>query len=185
MSAIQVTTPLTDEAVRALKVGDQVSLSGVIYGARDAAHKRMIATLDAGGDLPVPLDGQVIYYVGPAPARPGEVIGSAGPTTSSRMDSFTPALLARGLKGIIGKGSRNETVRESLKRYNAVYLVAVGGAAALIAEHIKQVEVIAYEDLGTEAIHRMVVEDFPLVVANDAHGGDLYEQGKQAWRRSQ
>ncbi len=185
MSVIQVTTPLTDEVVRALKVGDQVALSGVVYGARDAAHKRMIATLDVGGDLPVPLEGQVIYYVGPAPARPGDVIGSAGPTTSSRMDSFTPALLARGLKGIIGKGSRSEAVKELLKRYNALYLVAVGGAAALIAARIKQVDVVAYEDLGTEAIHRMVVEDFPLVVANDAHGGDLYEQGKQAWRRGE
>lgn len=182
MSAIQITTPLTDEAVRALKVGDQVVLSGVIYGARDAAHKRMVATLEAGGELPIPLEGQVIYYVGPAPARPGEVVGSAGPTTSSRMDSYTPTLLARGLKGIIGKGSRNEAVRESLKRHNVVYLVAVGGAAALIAACIKQVELIAYEDLGTEAIHRMIVEAFPLVVANDAHGNDLYEQGKAAWR---
>ena len=125
----------------------------------------------------------MIYYVGPAPARPGDVIGSAGPTTASRMDSFTPALLARGLKGIIGKGSRNQAVREALQRHNAVYLVAVGGAAALIAARIKQVGVVAYQDLGTEAIHRMVVEDFLLVVANDAHGGDLYEQGKLAWRR--
>ncbi len=182
MTTVHITTPLTDAVVRALKVGDQVTLSGVIYGARDAAHKRMAAALEAGGELPIPLAGQIIYYVGPAPARPGDVIGPAGPTTASRMDPYTPLLLAHGLKGMIGKGSRDESVREALKRHNAVYLATVGGAAALIAGCIQQVEVVAYGDLGAEAIHRVVVEGFPLVVANDAHGGDLYRQGKAAWQ---
>lgn len=179
----RLTTPLGDDTLRALKVGERVLLSGVVYTARDAAHKRMVEMLDAGGELPIPLAGQVIYYVGPSPARPGEVIGSAGPTTSTRMDSFTPRLLAGGLKGMIGKGSRSQAVREAMVKHRAVYFVAVGGAAALIAACVKQAELIAYEDLGTEAIYRLTVEDFPVVVANDAHGGDLYEQGKAAYRR--
>ena len=179
----RIQTPLTDELVRSLRVGERVLLSGVVYTARDAAHKRLSEALAAGRALPIPLAGQVIYYVGPSPARPGEVIGSAGPTTSTRMDSFAPLLVARGLKGMIGKGSRSAEVRRALVEHGAVYFVAVGGAAALIAARIKQSELIAYPDLLSEAIYRLVVEDFPLVVADDAYGGDLYERGKQAYRR--
>lgn len=180
---IYLTTPLNDETVKTLKVGDRVLLSGMIYTARDAAHKRLVETLARGEALPIPLEGQIIYYVGPSPARAGEIIGSAGPTTSTRMDSYTLPLLERGLKGMIGKGSRSLNVRQGIQKHTAVYFVAVGGAAALIAARIREVELIAYADLGTEAIHRLVVEDFPLVVANDTHGGDLYEQGKTAWRK--
>lgn len=181
---IRLHTPLTDEAVRALKVGNNVLISGTLYTARDAAHKRMAETLAADGVLPIPLEGQIIYYVGPAPARPGEVIGPAGPTTSKRVDPYTPALLARGLKGMIGKGRRDETVRRAIMDYGAVYFVAVGGAAALIAERIRQVETVAYEDLGPEAIYRLQVEDFPAVVGNDAHGQDLYELGRALYRQT-
>lgn len=180
---LRLTTPLADDAIRALKVGDQGLLSGVVYTARDAAHKRMAETLRAGGELPIPLQGQVIYYVGPAPTPPGEVIGPAGPTTSSRMDSYTPLLLERGLKGMIGKGKRDAAVRAAIVEHTAVYFVAVGGAAALISARIKAMSLIAYEDLKTEAIYRLIVEDFPVVVANDTHGADLYEQGKVAYRR--
>jgi len=162
-----------------------VLLSGVVYTARDAAHKRLIEALVAGRELPFSLAGQIIYYVGPSPARPGEVIGSAGPTTSTRMDSFTPLLVARGLKGMIGKGSRSAEVRRALVEHCAVYFVAVGGAAALIAAHITRVEPVAYADLATEAITRLTVENFPLVVADDAYGDDLYERGKQAYRRTE
>jgi fumarate hydratase subunit beta len=176
-------TPLTDALVRELRAGERVLLSGVVYTARDAAHKRMVEALAAGEALPFDPQGQVVYYVGPSPARPGAVIGSAGPTTAGRVDLYTIPLLERGLKGMIGKGSRSAPVREAMVRCGAVYLVAVGGAAALIAERIRSVELIAYEDLGTEAIRRYVVEDFPLMVANDAHGGDLYEQGREAYRR--
>ena len=183
--SVRLRTPLTDEAIRALKVGDRVLLSGVVYSARDAAHKRLVEAIRAGKDLPFPLAGAVIYYVGPAPAPPGEVIGPAGPTTSGRMDSFTPILLEYGLKGMIGKGKRDAAVRAALTKYTAIYLVAVGGAAALISTRIKQVRPVAYADLGTEAISELTVEDFPLVVANDIYGADLYEQGKQAYRKAQ
>ncbi len=183
-TVIHLKTPLTDETVRQLKVGDHVLLSGVVYTARDAAHQRMAAALAAGEPLPIPLEGQVIYYVGPAPARPGEVIGSAGPTTASRVDPYTPALLARGLKGTIGKGKRHDTVRRAMIEHTAVYFVAVGGAAALIADRIKTVDLIAYPDLGTEAIYRLTVEDFPLVVGNDVYGNDLFEAGQAAYRRN-
>lgn len=179
----RIAAPLTDALVRELRAGDRVLLSGVVYTARDAAHKRMAEALAAGEPLPFDPQGQVVYYVGPSPARPGAVIGSAGPTTAGRVDLYTVPLLERGLKGMIGKGSRSAQVREAMITFGAVYLVAVGGAAALIAECIRSVELIAYEDLGTEAIRRYVVEDFPLMVANDAHGGDLYEQGKAAYRR--
>ena len=182
-SATPVTTPLTDDVIRTLKVGDSVLISGIIYTARDAAHKRMYEAIRAGVALPIPLAGQIIYYVGPAPAHPGEIIGPAGPTTSSRMDAYTPLLLENGLKGMIGKGKRDAAVRAGLVNHTAVYFVAVGGAAALIAAHIKQAEPVAYQDLGTEAIYRLVVEDFPAVVGNDAHGADLYEQGKLAYRK--
>ena len=181
--SIDLKTPLTDEVVRSLKVGDRVRLSGIVYTARDAAHKRLIDAIQRGDELPFPLAGQIIYYVGPSPAKPGELIGSAGPTTSSRVDPYTPLLLEQGLKGMIGKGKRNATVRDALQQYGGVYFVAVGGAAALIAERIKAVKVVAYDDLGTEAIREMLIEDFPVVVANDAHGADLYEQGKAAFRR--
>ena len=179
----RLTAPLTEADVYSLRVGDRVLLSGVVYTARDAAHKRLADAIAANRPLPIPLDGQILYYVGPSPARPGEVIGSAGPTTATRMDSFTPALVARGLRGMIGKGSRSAEVRRSLVEYRAVYFVAVGGAAALIAACIKQSDIVAYADLATEAIYRLTVEAFPLVVANDCYGGDLYERGKRAYRR--
>lgn len=183
MTDIRIVTPLTDETVRSLHVGDRVLLSGAVYTARDAAHKRMVETLQSGGELPFALEGQIIYYVGPSPTKPGDVIGSAGPTTAGRVDDYTIPLLERGLKGMIGKGKRKPHVRQGMIDYGAVYLVAVGGAAALIADRIKRVDLIAYEDLGTEAIRRFEVEDFPLVVANDAYGMDLYEQGKSAYQR--
>ena len=180
---IQLTTPLADEAVRRLRVGDQVSLSGAIYTARDAAHKRLAEALAAGRALPIALAGQVIYYVGPAPARPGDVIGPAGPTTAGRVDFYTPQLLALGLKGMIGKGKRSLEVRQAIVDYGAVYFAMVGGAAALIAERIKQMKLIAYADLGTEAIYELVVEDLRMVVANDAAGGDLFEAGQARYRQ--
>lgn len=158
-------------------------VSGVIYTARDAAHKRMAEALQAGHELPIPLEGQVIYYVGPAPTRSGDVIGPAGPTTSGRVDVYTPPLLARGLKGMIGKGKRSTEVRRAIVDYKAAYFVMVGGAAALIADRIKKVDVVAYPDLGTEAIHRFEVEDLSMIVANDAHGADLFEIGKATHAR--
>lgn len=182
MDVIRLRTPLTDADLRELRIGEEVLISGVIYTARDAAHAKLAVALVNGEALPVPLEGQVIYYVGPAPARPGEVTGPAGPTTASRVDSFTPALLAHGLKGMIGKGKRSAEVREAIMQYGAIYFVAVGGAAALIADRIKQVEVVAYPDLGTEAIHRLEVEDFPVVVGNDVKGGDLFEAGKAKYQ---
>jgi fumarate hydratase subunit beta len=182
---IHITVPLTEETIRGLKAGNSVRISGAVFTARDAAHKRLLETLTVGGELPIPLAGQIIYYVGPAPARPGEVIGSAGPTTSTRMDSYTLPLLHQGLKGMIGKGSRSPEVRQGLTTHTAIYFAAVGGAAALIAASIKQVEFVAYEHLGTEAIYRLMVEDFPAVVANDCYGGDLYEMGKAAYRQKE
>ncbi|MGI6673084.1 MAG: Fe-S-containing hydro-lyase [Limnochordia bacterium] len=178
---IHLTTPL--ENVEALRAGDQVALSGVIYTARDAAHQRLVQLIREGKPLPFPVEGSVIYYVGPTPAKPGEPIGSAGPTTAMRMDGMTVPLLELGLKGMIGKGGRSREVVEAMKKHRAVYFAAVGGAAALIAQHIKAVEVVAYPDLGTEAVHRMVVEDFPVIVAIDAHGGDLYAQGVAKYRQ--
>lgn len=182
---IYLSTPLTGEKVKALKAGDRVLLSGIVYTARDAAHKRLVDTLRAGQELPLPLQGQVIYYVGPSPARPGEVIGSAGPTTAGRVDGYTPPLLALGLKGMIGKGKRNDEVCRAIVKYEAVYFVTVGGAAALIARQIRRVELVAYEDLGTEAIRKLEVEEFPLVVANDVYGVDLFELGQRAYRREE
>lgn len=182
---IHLSTPLTAEKVKALKAGDRVLLSGIVYTARDAAHKRLVDTLRAGQELPLHLQGQVIYYVGPSPARPGEVIGSAGPTTAGRVDAYTPPLLALGLKGMIGKGKRNDEVRRAIVKYEAVYFVTVGGAAALIARQIRRVELVAYEDLGTEAIRKLEVEEFPLVVANDVYGVDLFELGQRAYRREE
>jgi fumarate hydratase subunit beta len=179
----RIAAPLTDVVARDLHVGERVLLSGTVYTARDAAHKRMIETLHTGGSLPFDLNGQIIYYVGPSPTKPGDVIGAAGPTTAGRVDDYTIPLLARGLRGMIGKGKRAAHVRDAMVMYGAVYLVAVGGAAALLADRIAHVEVIAYDDLGTEAIRRLEVVDFPLVVANDTHGGDLYEMGQAVYRR--
>jgi fumarate hydratase subunit beta len=179
---LRVRAPFDEGTARGLRAGERVLLSGVVYTARDAAHRRLLDALEAGAEPPIPLDGQVLYYVGPAPAPPGEVIGSAGPTTASRMDAFTPPLLARGLRGMIGKGRRSAEVRDALAAHGAVYFAAVGGAAALIARHIVRADLVAYPDLGTEAIRRLEVEDLPLVVANDAHGGDLFELGRAAFR---
>lgn len=178
---IKISLPLSQEEAEALKAGDNVLFSGYVLTARDAAHKRMYEALAAGEELPVSLEGEVVYYVGPTPARPGEVIGSAGPTTSSRMDSFTPALLEEGLRGMIGKGYRSEEVITSLKKNKAVYFSAIGGSGALLAKTIKTTEIIAYEDLGTEAIRRMKVENFPAVVINDVHGNDWYKMGVEKY----
>lgn len=179
----KINLPLTDEAVESLKAGDRVLLSGVVYTARDAAHKRMVEQEKEGKPLPVELDGQVLYYTGPTPAKPGEVIGSAGPTTSGRMDLYTPALLEKGLKGMVGKGYRSQEVIESMLKHKAVYFGAVGGAAALIARSIKKAEVVAYEDLGTEAIRKLTIEDFPVFVINDIHGGDIYKDGVAKYKQ--
>ncbi|TWI58116.1 Fe-S-containing hydro-lyase [Halalkalibacter nanhaiisediminis] len=182
MSAIKITTPFNDEITKSLKAGDRVLISGTVYAARDAAHKRMIESLEQGKELPFDIKGKVIYYVGPTPAKPGSVIGSAGPTTSGRMDKYTPTLLDLGLKGMIGKGYRDEAVIQSIVKNKAVYFAAIGGSGALIARSIKEVEVIAYEDLGPEAIRKMVIEDFPAVVINDAFGNDLYKSGSEIYR---
>jgi fumarate hydratase subunit beta len=179
-----LTTPLSDKDIESLRAGDEVSLSGIIYTGRDAAHKRMIESLDQGKDLPFPIKGQVIYYVGPSPAPPGRVIGSAGPTTSGRMDAYAPRLIALGLKGMIGKGNRSREVIEACQRYNCVYFGAIGGAGALIAKSIIESEVIAWEDLGPEAVRKLKVQDFPLIVINDVHGGDLYQQGRKKYERT-
>ena len=171
---MKLNLPLTKERVKKLKAGDVVYLTGIIYTARDAAHKRLFEWIQDKKELPFELQDSVIYYVGPSPAKPGEVIGSAGPTTSARMDSYSPTLLDLGLKGMIGKGGRSEEVINSMKKNNAVYFAAVGGAAALLAQHIKSCEIIAFEDLGPEAIHRLEVIDFPVIVAIDHQGVSLF-----------
>lgn len=181
----RIETPLNEELVKSLRAGDNVLLSGVIYTARDAAHKRLVELLEDGKELPMDIRDGVIYYVGPTPAKEGEVIGSAGPTTSYRMDSYTPALLNQGLRGMIGKGVRNGEVIESMKENGAVYFGAIGGAAALIGKCVESSEVIAYEDLGAEAIRRLVVKDFPLIVVIDAYGGNLYDEGRREYLKSQ
>jgi len=179
---VKITMPFTDEDVEALKIGDHVTITGTIYTARDAAHNRMIQTLDAGGELPFDVKGQLIYYVGPTPTRPGHVAGAVGPTTSMRMDPFTPRLLAEGLKACMGKGNRGPDVQAALKQYHCVYLMAVGGAGAMLSQFVKKIEVIAYEDLGTESIKRMEIEDFPAVVMDDCQGRDLLMEGRKQWR---
>lgn len=179
----EIRLPLTDEVAASLKAGDHVRLTGVIYTARDAAHKRMIEALDRGEPLPFDIRGAVVYYVGPTPARPGRVIGAAGPTTSMRLNPYTPRLTAEGLKATIGKGGRNQAVREALKKSGGVYFIAVGGTGALLSRLIKKAEVVAYDDLGTEAVRRLEVEGFPVIVANDSYGNDLLEQGKARYRR--
>jgi len=182
--AIRLKTPLSDEDVDRLQIGDRVLISGVIYTGRDAAHKRMVDLLNEGKALPVDVRGQIIYYVGPAPARPGKPIGSAGPTTSYRMDAYAPRLMEQGMKGMIGKGNRAPEVIEAMKRHKAVYFGATGGAGAVLARSIKKAQVVAYEDLGPEAIHRLEVEDFPAVVINDARGNDLYVEGAKKYRKA-
>lgn len=170
-----VKVPLDEKTALSLKTGDYVYLTGTIYTARDAAHKRMYEALEKGEQLPLELEGNVIYYMGPSPARPGRSIGSAGPTTASRMDKYTPTLLNLGLRGMIGKGKRSKEVKEAMVRNSAVYFAAVGGAGALLSRSIIDSQVIAYDDLGTEAIRRLEVKDFPVIVVMDAHGNDLYE----------
>lgn len=178
-----VCVPLTQTVIDSLRAGDSVLLSGTVYTARDAAHRRMMAALAQGEPLPVAWQDQVIYYVGPCPARPGEVIGSAGPTTSSRMDIYTPRMLDLGLKGMIGKGERSPEVIEAMVRHGAVYFAAIGGLGALIASRIRKAEVVAYPDLGPEAIYRLELEKFPAVVAIDSRGGNLYQEGRNRYRR--
>jgi len=181
MAEYRLTTPLSDEDVSKLKAGDIVYLNGTLYTARDAAHKRLVDLILSGEELPFELKGAVIYYVGPTPPKPGEPIGSAGPTTSYRMDPYAPILIEHGLKGMIGKGKRNQAVRDACQKHKAVYFGATGGAAALIAKAIKKAEVIAYPELGPEAVRRIEVEDFPVVVVNDIYGNDLYEEGRKLW----
>jgi fumarate hydratase subunit beta len=180
---IRLKTPLRNEEVEKLKSGDRVLISGVVYTGRDAAHKRLIDLLKAGKGLPFDIRGQVIYYVGPAPAKPGQVLGSAGPTTSYRMDAYSPALIEKGLKGMIGKGMRSEAVKEAMKKHKAVYFAATGGAGALLAKRVKKVEIVAYEDLGPEAIRRLEVEDLPVIVVNDVRGNDLYIEGEKRYKK--
>ncbi len=173
---IKLSSPLTNSVVRSLKAGDRVSFTGVIYSARDMAHKRLCQAIDEGKKLPFDLEGATIYFLGPTPPRPGRVIGAAGPTTASRMDSFSTKLIANGLKAMIGKGYRSTEVREALEKYGALHLAAIGGAGALLSKHITSAEVIAYEDLGTEAIRKLRLVDFPAIVAYDANGNTVYEQ---------
>lgn len=178
-----LTTPLSCAQVKSLRAGDRVRLSGVLLTARDAAHKRLVELIDTDQPLPLDVYGQVMYYVGPTPPRPGMVIGSAGPTTGGRMDTYAPKLMALGLKGMIGKGSRSHQVREAMQEHTCVYFGAVGGAGAVLSQYIRSADVLAYEDLGTEAIRRLVVEDFPVVVINDVYGNDLYEEGRKQYAR--
>ena len=182
---IKISTPLTEEKVKGLKAGDTVLLSGALYTGRDAAHKRLIDLLDDNKELPLKITDEIIYYVGPSPAKPGQVIGSAGPTTSYRMDPYAPRLLDLGLRGMIGKGARSEEVIEAIKRNNGIYFGAIGGAAALIGKSIVKSEIIAYEDLGAEAIRKIEVKDMPLVVIIDSEGTNLYEVGQKEYLDSQ
>lgn len=181
----RLTTPVTREMLAPLKAGDTVLLSGTVYTARDAAHKRLMERLDAGEDLPFPLEGSAIYYVGPTPERPGQVIGSAGPTTSGRMDPYSPRLLDLGQTIMIGKGARSQAVKDAVVRNGGVYLAALGGAGALMAESVQSLDVICWEDLGCEAVRKLEVNDFPLTVILDAHGGDLYQSGPAAYLAAQ
>ena len=177
-----VNLPLSDKVIAELKTGDNILLNGIIYAVRDAAHKRIVIALDKGEPLPFEIKWQTIYYMGPTPARPGQVIGSAGPTSSYRMDIYAPRLMEAGLKGMIGKGQRTPAALDAMKKYKAVYFGAIGGAGALISQSIKKAEVIAYEELGTEAVRKLEVENFPVTVINDIYGGDLYQQGKAKYK---
>ncbi len=183
MAEHHIQTPVSDEIIEKLRAGDQLYITGHLYTGRDSAHKKLIELVEEGEELPIDVKGQFIYYVGPTPARPGKSIGSAGPTTSYRMDSFAPTLYKLGLKGTIGKGSRSEEVKDALQKFKAVYVAAVGGAGALISQSIEEAEVIAYPELGPEAIRRVKVKDFPCIVINDMYGGDLYEEGKKEYHR--
>ena len=176
-------TPLTRETNESLQTGDVVLLSGILFTARDAAHARISAAIENDEPLPFDPEGQVVYFTGPAPARPGHALGPAGPTTASRMDPYSPLLIERGLKGMVGKGLRSESVLSSMREHGCVYFGAVEGTAALLADRVKEAEIVAYEDLGAEAVRRLVVEDFPVVVINDLRGGDLYREGRERWRR--
>jgi fumarate hydratase subunit beta len=180
----EISTPLSKNILEKLWTGDRVEISGTIYTARDAAHKRMYDTIEQGGQLPFDPAGQVLFYVGPTPAPPGKVIGSAGPTTAGRMDDFAPMLIERGLRAMIGKGRRSEEVRKAMLEHGCIYFGSVEGTAALLSECIHSAEIVAYEDLRSEAILRLTVEDFPAIVVNDLHGGDLYEEGRNRYRRS-
>ncbi|MDL1971876.1 MAG: Fe-S-containing hydro-lyase, partial [Deltaproteobacteria bacterium] len=179
-----LTTPLSDEVISDLRAGDEVLLSGTVYTARDAAHRRLVELINKGAPLPFSLEGQIIYYVGPTPAPPGKVIGAAGPTTSSRLDAYTPTLLKAGLKGMIGKGKRGKNVIDAIKEYRAIYFVASGGAGALLSKYIYEVKLIAYPELGPEAIYKFKVKDLPLFVGNDIYGNDLYEMGRLRYQRA-
>jgi fumarate hydratase subunit beta len=179
----ELQTPLTEEDIASLRVGDKVLISGVVYTARDGAHQRLVEAIGKGEKLPFDPVGQVIYYVGPSPARPGQVIGAAGPTTSSRMDRFTPPLLTQGIKGLIGKGQRSREVREALKKNRAVYFVATGGVGALLSKNVEEARVIAYPELGPEAVYELTVENLPIIVANDIYGGDIFEEGRKRWHK--
>jgi len=178
----KITPPLTDEMVKDLRAGDEILITGTIYTGRDAAHKRLVDLIDKGENLPIDIEGQIIYYVGPAPSKPGQVINSAGPTTSYRMDPYAPKLIKKGLKGMIGKGARGDNVVDAMKKNSAVYFAATGGAAALISEAIKKVEIVAYDDLGTEAIRKLEVENLPVTVAQDCHGNNLFKQGMEKFK---
>lgn len=184
MAEYKLTAPLKEEDVVKLKIGDKVLLSGTIYTARDAAHKRLIELLDNGEKPPFEIKGTVIYYVGPTPPRPGMVIGAAGPTTAVRMDAYAPRLMQEGMKGMIAKGKRNEEVKNAMTQYKVVYFGATGGAGALISKCIKKADVVAFEDLGPEAVRRLEVEDFPLIVVGDSFGGDLYIEGRKKWQKT-
>ena len=178
----KIVAPLNDPVVKNLKAGDTVLLSGIIITGRDAAHKKMVDLINSGQDLPFSIKGEVIYYVGPTPAPPGRPIGAAGPTTSYRMDQYAPLLIERGLKGMIGKGRRSEEVKEAMRKWSAVYFAAIGGTGALMSRCIKEAEVIAWDELGPEAVRRLVVEDMPLIVATDIYGGDLYVTGPEQFK---
>jgi fumarate hydratase subunit beta len=182
--SIKISPPLTDDVIMRLKAGDRVLITGMIYTGRDMAHKYMVEGHRKGEKLPFDLKGQLLYYTGPTPAPPGRPIGSAGPTTSYRMDKYTPYLIELGLKGMIGKGPRGQEVKDAIKKNKAIYFAAIGGAGALISKAIRKAEVIAYPELGTEAVMRLVVEDFPAVVVNDIYGGDLYSLGVEKYRDS-
>jgi fumarate hydratase subunit beta len=176
-------TPINENDISGLKIGDRVLISGKIFTARDAAHKRLVELLNAGKKTPIELKGQVIYYCGPTPAKPGKIIGSAGPTTSGRMDKFTLPMLKAGMKASIGKGKRSIEVRDALRLYKAVYFAATGGAGALLSKHITASKVVAYPELGPEAIYELEVKDFPVIVANDSHGNDLFEEGRKKYEK--
>ena len=184
MSEIRVTTPLNEDVISKWRSGDKILISGIIYTGRDAAHKRLVELIDKGETLPFDVKGQIIYFVGPTPARPGRAVGSAGPTTSYRMDAYSPRLIEKGLKGMIGKGSRSKEVIEAMIKHKCVYMTAVGGAGALISRCIKSSEIIAYEDLGPEAIRKMEVENLPVIVVNDTSGNDLYQEGIKKYSRA-